>query len=63
MKTEDPKGLSPVERAQQPLADWQLERIDAGVADVRAGRVRPADEVFAGIAAKHGWAEPSNRPL
>ncbi len=35
---------------------WQMERIKDGVAAAREGRVTPADEVFAGIAAKHGWA-------
>jgi predicted transcriptional regulator len=36
---------------------WQIERIKAGLAAAREGRVRPADAVFADIAAKHGWAE------
>ena len=35
---------------------WQMERIEAGVAAARAGHVKPADDVFAEIAAKHGWA-------
>ncbi|MBP7000877.1 CopG family ribbon-helix-helix protein [Amaricoccus sp.] len=35
---------------------WQMERIAAGIESARAGEVQPADEVFAGIAAKHGWA-------
>lgn len=34
---------------------WQVERIKEGVADAKAGRVFPADEVLAEIAAKHGW--------
>lgn len=34
---------------------WQMERISDGVAAVRDGKVMPADDVFAGIAAKHGW--------
>jgi predicted transcriptional regulator len=34
---------------------WQMERIRDGVTAAREGRVAPADEVFAGIAAKHGW--------
>lgn len=34
---------------------WQVERIKEGMADMRAGRVHPADEVLAAIAAKHGW--------
>jgi predicted transcriptional regulator len=34
---------------------WQVERIKAGLADARAGRVSPAEEVYAAIAAKHGW--------
>lgn len=34
---------------------WQIERIKAGVAAARKGRTRPADDVFAGIAARHGW--------
>ena len=35
---------------------WQVERIEDGLAEARAGRVRPAEEVFSAIAAKHGWA-------
>lgn len=35
---------------------WQMERITVGIEAARAGKVQPADEVFAGIAAKHGWA-------
>ena len=34
---------------------WQVERIKAGLAAAREGRVRPADAVFDDIAAKHGW--------
>ena len=34
---------------------WQMERIRDGIAATREGKVAPADEVFAGIAAKHGW--------
>lgn len=34
---------------------WQIERIEAGMAASRKGEVRPAGEVLAGIAAKHGW--------
>lgn len=34
---------------------WQVERIKAGLADVAAGRVRPAEEVFAEISKRHGW--------
>lgn len=34
---------------------WQMERIKNGIAAAQEGRVMPADEVFAGIAAKHGW--------
>ena len=32
------------------LNAWQIERIKAGMADAKAGRVRPADEVFADLA-------------
>ncbi len=35
---------------------WQVERIKEGAAAAREGRLRPADEVFSGIAARHGWA-------
>jgi len=35
---------------------WQIERIKKGVAAARKGQVRPAKEVFVGIATKHGWA-------
>lgn len=34
---------------------WQLERIEAGIAAAREGRVVPAEDVFASIAEKHGW--------
>jgi len=34
---------------------WQIERIKQGLADARAGNVTPAEEVFAAIAARHGW--------
>lgn len=34
---------------------WQIERIKDGIAAVRDSRVVAADEVFSGIAAKHGW--------
>lgn len=34
---------------------WQVERIRAGIEAAREGRVRPADAVFADIAAKHDW--------
>ncbi|MGH8129211.1 MAG: CopG family ribbon-helix-helix protein [Gammaproteobacteria bacterium] len=34
---------------------WQVERIKEGLADMRAGRVYPADEVFAEIESEHGW--------
>ncbi|MEL4073534.1 ribbon-helix-helix protein, CopG family [Ochrobactrum sp. GPK 3] len=35
---------------------WQMERITAGIEAARSGKVQSADEVFSGIAAKHGWA-------
>ncbi len=35
---------------------WQMERIAAGIAAAREGKVAPADEVFEGIAAKYGWS-------
>ena len=35
---------------------WQIERIREGIAAARDGRTVPADDVFAGIAAKHGWS-------
>lgn len=34
---------------------WQIERIKAGIDAAREGRVRPAEGVFADIAAKHRW--------
>lgn len=34
---------------------WQVDRIKEGLADVKAGRVFPAADVLAEIAAKHGW--------
>ena len=35
---------------------WQIKKITEGIKAARSGKVRPADEVFAGIAAKHGWS-------
>lgn len=35
---------------------WQMERIRDGIAAARDGKVQPAGEVFAEIAAKHGWS-------
>ena len=35
---------------------WQVERIKEGIAAAGEGRVRPAEDVFADIAAKHGWS-------
>ncbi len=35
---------------------WQMERIKDGIAAAREGKVTTADEVFACIAAKHGWS-------
>jgi predicted transcriptional regulator len=37
-----------------------MERIKAGLTAAREGRVRPADAVFADIAARHGFRESSN---
>jgi predicted transcriptional regulator len=34
---------------------WQVQRIEEGLAAAREGRVRPAEDVFADIAEKHGW--------
>lgn len=34
---------------------WQIERIKEGIAATREGRTLPADDLFAAIAAKHGW--------
>ncbi|TAN03667.1 MAG: ribbon-helix-helix protein, CopG family [Rhodanobacteraceae bacterium] len=34
---------------------WQVKRIKAGMEDARAGRVSPAEEVFAAIGDKRGW--------
>lgn len=35
---------------------WQMERISAGITAARDGKIIPADEVFDGIATKHGWS-------
>lgn len=35
---------------------WQMERIKDGIAAARDGRVLPAGDVFADIAAKRGWS-------
>jgi len=34
---------------------WQIERIEAGLADMRAGKVFPAEDVFAEIGKKYDW--------
>ena len=34
---------------------WQIDRIKEGVAAARAGQVKPAEQVYAEIAAKFGW--------
>ncbi|WP_297775859.1 ribbon-helix-helix protein, CopG family [uncultured Roseovarius sp.] len=34
---------------------WQVERIKEGIADARADRVHPAEDVHDEIAAKHGF--------
>ena len=34
---------------------WQMERISAGIEAARSGKVQPAEDLFAGIATKHGW--------
>ena len=46
-----------VQALEQYLAAnaWQIERITAGIAAAREGRVAPAEDVFARIASKHGW--------
>lgn len=47
-----------IRRAIEPFVEansWQIERIQAGLADLRAGRTRSADDVFAAIAGKHGF--------
>jgi len=36
--------------------NWQMKRIEAGIDAAREGKVKPANEVFAGIAEKYGWA-------
>lgn len=36
--------------------EWQIGRIKDGIAAARKGRVRAAEDVLAGIAAKHRWA-------
>ena len=47
-----------VQALEQYLAAnaWQIERIADGIAAAREGRVLPADNVFADIASRHGWA-------
>ena len=34
---------------------WQIARIEEGLAAAREGRVRPAEDVLAEIATKHGF--------
>lgn len=35
---------------------WQIQRIAEGLSAAQSGQVEPAETVFEGIAAKHGWA-------
>jgi predicted transcriptional regulator len=35
---------------------WQTEKIREGIAASREGKVLPAGDVFAEIAARHGWS-------
>jgi len=46
-----------VQALEQYLAAnaWQVERIADGIAAAREGRIVPAEDVFSGIASKHGW--------
>jgi len=34
---------------------WQIDKIREGLTAAREGRARPAEDVFAEIAVKHGW--------
>lgn len=61
MKTKGTNTPAQHDLTPSPLADWQIERIRTGLADMRAGRVQPAEEVFAEIAAKYGWTRLSNQ--
>jgi predicted transcriptional regulator len=46
-----------VQALEQYLAAnaWQVERIADGIAAAGEGRIVPAEDVFSGIASKHGW--------
>lgn len=46
---------APQSLSLEPHHAWQIERIQDGAAAAREARVRPAEDVFSGIAAKHGW--------
>jgi predicted transcriptional regulator len=50
-----PRDFQQPNKSANPLEDWQIERIEAGLADVKAGRTVPADVLFAAIAEKYGW--------
>lgn len=51
-----PKRSALKSSASNPTAkSWQMELIAEGIAAAREGKVIPAEEVFARIAAKHGW--------
>jgi predicted transcriptional regulator len=36
---------------------WQVARIQEGIEAAQKGQVQAADQVFAAIAAKHGWEQ------
>lgn len=45
----------------QEADDWQIVRVQEGLAAARDGRVRPAEDVFAEIAAKHSYLPGATR--
>ncbi len=55
-----PQVPPPVPRSKlvplAPLEDWQIERIEAGLTDAKAGSTVPAGEFFAAIVVKYGWS-------
>ena len=50
-----PTTIRANESTVREINAWQVQRINAGLADVAAGRVELAETLFARIAAKHGW--------
>jgi hypothetical protein len=55
MSPKTPPNYRPQPKKLGVLDDWQIERIEAGLAGAKAGRSIPADALYVAVAEKHGW--------